>query len=62
MKYFLIKITNCHSFCFILKIVKAFPIIIHPFRRKENTQMSFRRIVSLLKPNIAENGLNERLY
>ena len=34
----------------------------HLFRPNENTQMTFRRIVSLLKPNFAEDGLNERLY
>ena len=34
----------------------------HLFRPNENTQMTFRRIVSLLKPNLAEDGSNERLY
>ena len=34
----------------------------HLFRPNENTQMTFRRIVSLLKPNFAEDGSNERLY
>ena len=34
----------------------------HLFRPNKNTQMTFRRIVSLLKPNFAEDGLNERLY
>ena len=31
-------------------------------RPNENTQMTFRRTVSLLKPNFAEDGSNERLY
>ena len=31
----------------------------HP---NENTQMTFRRTVSLLKPNFPEDGSNERLY
>ena len=34
----------------------------HLFRPKENTQMTFRRIISLLNPNFAEDGSNERLY
>ena len=34
----------------------------HLLRPKENTQMTFRRIISLLKPNFAEDGLKERLY
>ena len=34
----------------------------HLFRPNENTQMTFRRIISLLKPNFAEDGSNERLY
>ena len=35
----------------------------HLFRRNENTQMTFRRLVSLLlKPVFAENGSNERTY
>ena len=33
----------------------------HLFRPNENTQMTFRRIVSPLKPNFAEDGSNERL-
>ena len=31
----------------------------HLFRSNENTQMTFRRIISLLKPNFAEDGSNE---
>ena len=34
----------------------------HLFRPNENTQMTFRRIISLIKPNFAEDGSNERLY
>ena len=34
----------------------------HLLRPKENTQMAFRSIISLLKPNFAEDGSNERLY
>ena len=34
----------------------------HLFRTNENTQMALRRIVSLLKPNFAEDGSDERLY
>ena len=34
----------------------------HLFRPNENTQMTFRRIISLLKPNFTEDGSNERLY
>ena len=34
----------------------------HLFRPNENTQMTFRRIISLLNPNFAEDGSNERLY
>ena len=34
----------------------------HLFRPNENTQMTFRRIMSLLKPNFAEDGSNEHLY
>ena len=32
------------------------------FRPNENTQMTFRRLVSLLKPVFAEDGSNERTY
>ena len=32
----------------------------HLSRPSENSQMTFRRILSLLKPNFAEDGLNER--
>ena len=34
----------------------------HLFRPNENTQMTFRRLVSLLKPVFAEDGSNERTY
>ena len=34
----------------------------HLFRPNENTQMTFRRLVSLLKPAFAEDGSNERTY
>ena len=34
----------------------------HLFRSNENTQMTFRRLVSLLKPVFAEDGYNERTY
>ena len=34
----------------------------HLFRPNENTQMTFRRIISLLKPNFAEDGSNKGLY
>ena len=34
----------------------------HLFRPNENTQMTFRRIVLLLKPTFAEDGSSERLY
>ena len=34
----------------------------HLFRPNENTQMTFRKIISLLKPNFPEDGSNERLY
>ena len=34
----------------------------HLFRPNENTQMTFRRLVSLLKPVFAEHGSNERTY
>ena len=34
----------------------------HLFRTNENTQMTFRRIISLIKQNFAEDGSNERLY
>ena len=34
----------------------------HPFCPNEKTQMTFRRIISLLKPNFTEDGSNERLY
>ena len=34
----------------------------HLFRPHENTQMTFRRLVSLLKPVFAEDGSNERTY
>ena len=34
----------------------------HLFRPNENTQVTFRRIISLLNPNFAEDGSNERLY
>ena len=34
----------------------------HLFCPNEKTQMTFRRIISLLKPNFAEDGSNERLY
>ena len=34
----------------------------HLFRPTENTQMTFRRIISLLKRNFGEDGSNERLY
>ena len=34
----------------------------HLFCSNENTKMAFRRIVSIFKPNFAEDGLNERLY
>ena len=34
----------------------------HLFRPNENTQMTFRRLVSLLKPVFAEDGPNERTY
>ena len=42
--------------------MKAFPIMTHLFRPEENTQMTFRRTVSLLKPNFVEGVSNERLY
>ena len=31
-------------------------------RPNENMQMTYRRIISLLKPNFAKDGSNERLY
>ena len=34
----------------------------HLFRPNENTQMTFRRLVSLLKPVFAEDGSNECTY
>ena len=34
----------------------------HLFRSNENTQMTFRRLVSLFKPVFAEDGYNERTY
>ena len=34
----------------------------HLFRPNENTQMTFRRLTSLLKPVFAEDGSNERTY
>ena len=34
----------------------------HLFPPNENTQMTFRRLVSLLKPVFAEDGSNERTY
>ena len=34
----------------------------HLLRPNENTQMTYRRIISLLKPNFAKDGSNERLY
>ena len=34
----------------------------HLFRPKEITQMTFRRIISLLKPYFAEDVSNEHLY
>ena len=34
----------------------------HLFRPNENTQMTFRRLVSLLKPVFVEDGPNERTY
>ena len=34
----------------------------HLFLPNENTQMTFRRLVSLLKPVFAEDGSNERTY
>ena len=34
----------------------------HLFRPNKNTQMTFRRIISLLKPNFAEDGSNKGLY
>ena len=34
----------------------------HLFRPNENTQMTFRGLVSLLKPVFAEDGSNERTY
>ena len=34
----------------------------HLFRPNENTQMTFRKIISLLKSNFPEDGSNERLY
>ena len=34
----------------------------HLFCPNEKTQMTFRRIISLLKPNFTEDGSNERLY
>ena len=34
----------------------------HLFRPNENAQMTFRRLVSLLKPVFAEDGSNERTY
>ena len=34
----------------------------HLFRPTENTQMIFRRIISLLKRNFGEDGSNECLY
>ena len=34
----------------------------HLFRPNENTQMTFRGLVSLLKPVFAEDGFNERTY
>ena len=36
--------------------------MIHLFRPNKNTQMTFRRIISLLKPNFAEDGSNKGLY
>ena len=36
--------------------------MLHLFRPNENTQMKFRRLVSLLKPVFAEDGFNERTY
>ena len=32
------------------------------FRPTENTQMAFKRIISLLKPNFLDKGLSECLY
>ena len=34
----------------------------HLFRPNKNTQMTFRRIISLLKPNFAEDGSHKGLY
>ena len=34
----------------------------HLFRPNENGQMTFRRLVSLLKPVFAEDGSNEPTY
>ena len=34
----------------------------HLFRPTENTQMTFRRIISLFKPNFVDKGLSERLH
>ena len=34
----------------------------HLFCPNKKTQMTFRRIISLLKPNFTEDGSNERLY
>ena len=34
----------------------------HLFRPNENTQMTFRRLTSLLKPVFAEDGSIERTY
>ena len=34
----------------------------HLLRPNENTQMTYRRIISLLKPNFSKDGSNERLY
>ena len=50
------------SFCSFINIVKAFPMMTHLLRPNENTQMTYRRIISLLKPNFAKDGSNERLY
>ena len=47
--------------CLLFKIT-TFPMLTYLFRPNENTQMTFRRIVSLLKPNFAEDASNERLY
>ena len=42
--------------------MKAFPVMTHLFRPRENAKMNFRRIAALLDPKFAEEGTNDRLH